>query len=217
MPRKKKIEEKAPLAAQFNNKLNINSYVEAAFAEGSEGEDNTLARNSRGRPVSNIALKDRFPFIDSLPDPFHYKDGYVDIRELLLLVDKAYFSFAPLRNTIETQVELANDELFLKGANKKARTFVSKWLEKIGIWSLGDGYYRGYFLSANTYIYRFDATLNEDSLKKLQTVYGTKFKAEAAVTLPIKYVLLDPVSMTRERGLTYDNKFVKVLSQAEVE
>lgn len=226
MAKKKQAEINTVQPAQFDKKFNINSYMDPAFAEMATASDvepsSTSNRTSRGRPsTGTTSLSNLLPFVNSLPDPFNYTSsggGYVDIRDLIMLVERAFFSFAPLRHTIETQVELANDEIFLKGANKQARTFISKWLEKIGIWRLGDQFYRGYFLPANVYLYRFDATLSKENLNKLQTVYGKNLQlSEAAVKLPIKYVMLDPACIARLQGLNYENEFVKVLTRAEIQ
>lgn len=197
----------------------VGAYTPPAFASGSDTDSygGSVQRTSRGGTTSTNTIENKYPYIKELLDPFNYNGDYVDIKEVLTFTEKMYFGFPLFRNVVEILTELANQDVYLEGSNKAARTFIDKWLKKVGIWSLKDKWFRTCVLYANVYPYRFDASLNSESFQKIGTIFGKMETTEAAVKLPIKYIFLNPASMTREVGLTESGDFVKALSIKEIQ
>ena len=211
-------------------------YSQPAFTSWGMSEERvgstTMGRNRRGPSLlTQTTLQNRFVFIDEIPLPFiKYQVGlsnYITIRDVLLILEKAYFGFPLYRNTVETQVELCNTDFHLVGGNKQSRSFINKWLKRINSWSVADQWFRDYFWKGNVFPYRIDAGLSSSDIKQMQKVYGITTLEETSLGLkasdeqlkqiPISYLFLPPENLVREQALNYGNYFYKMLNAKEID
>jgi hypothetical protein len=220
MPRKKKENNEPINIAQAQNTL-APSFAAWGISEERTGSG-TMTRTRRGKTLlTSVPLTDKYTFINELPLPFirfsYGANNYISIRETLQLIEKAYFGFALFRNVVETFVELSNTDIYLKGGNKESRTFISKWLERVGIWNVADQWYRDYFWKANVFPYRRDANFSDADIKQLQMIYGSKAKISGLKQIPIDYTFLAPEDLVTQVGWNYGGQFYKVMSPAEIQ
>ena len=201
--------------------------VSEAYTRHSTGGKGTNT-NTRFNRASINRINDRFANIDEGLLPWAYTGNYINIRDAVLLCQKAYGNIAIFRNAIDIMAEFANSEIYLEGGNEKSREFIYKWFNKIHLWNLKDQYFREYYRSGNVFLYRFDGKFTADDFAKMTTVYGAELPlAYPRVkptfglkkgTIPIKYALLNPYSILSTRALSFAyGKYEKVLSEYEIE
>ena len=83
--------------------------------------------------------------------PFDYSRDGIDVRDAIMLCQKAYANVAIVRNTIDIQTEFANTDIYLEGGTERSREFFYKWFEKIKLWKVKDQYFREYYRSGNIF------------------------------------------------------------------
>lgn len=143
------------------------------------------------------------------------KDG-IDIREAIILCQKAYANVAVFRMAVEIMAELSNSQLKLKGGTEKSKKFIQKWLKKIGVKKLKDQYFREYYRSGNIFTYRIDGKLRNVDFTNLKKKYGLSAKAKQE--LPIRYIILNPYDITAEHASSFSiGAYKKIFSQYELE
>lgn len=198
-----------------------NFYSQPEFVTASADEENSISvervRRGSTKVGSFNTLDKRFPHIGELPDPFSYNGDYVDINDVILMVEKAYFHFPLFQNVVETLVELTNSEVILKKSNKTTRLFFQKWFEKINLSGLKEQWFRSFYLNHNVYAYRFDASLSDDALNTMMKVFGDKLSEKSSVKLPIRYIMLNPSKIATANGFYYQNKFYQILTFKDLE
>ncbi len=128
--------------------------------------------------------------------------------------------------------ELSNSQYYLKGGNSAAKIFVSKWLEKIDLWSLADRWFREYYRSGNIFTYRFDGDFTKDDKKKFNQVFGSEpipeldpytnetseiGKLETTKQIPLRYIILNPADVRASENITFSSlTYFKVLTNYEL-
>ena len=148
--------------------------------------------------------------------PFYYTKLGADVRDCILLCQKAYANIAIFRNVIDIMSEFANTELYIEGGTEKARTFIDKWLQKVKIWNLKDQFFREYYRSGNVFLYRVDSKFTTEDFARLSTVYGSEFMTPGQI--PIKYILLNPYDIATVRSTNFQGQvYRKILSEFELE
>jgi hypothetical protein len=170
-------------------KVKKEKFEESSFApmmvEGSTPAHGGVASRvtetrSRRNAASTIERTDRFRNIDEGMVPFNYATGYnynksnIDVRDTVILCQKAYYNFGLFRNTIDLLSELSCGNLHLKGGNKSARDFFQALFNKINITALQDKFFREYYRSGNVFIYRYDTTIKEEDISKISQVFGSQ-------------------------------------------
>lgn len=215
MPKKiskaKKIQAQETMAA----------YEPVAVALGSE--DYALTR--RRRNVSAITEREfRYKNIEDGLTPFRYdKHNYgngietCSIYEAVILCQKAYYNYGPLRNVIDLMVDFSATDLYLKGSTAKIRKFYQAWFNKIGINNLVTQFFREYYRSGNVFLYKHNAKLKESDLRNLVKIYsGTSV---ASAVLPVRYVILNPadIQSTGTMSMGIAKTYYKRLSDYELE
>jgi hypothetical protein len=160
-------------------------------------------------PLATQSLTTLYQQIDKGVLPFSCQGGggsdHVDVRIPVELCQKAYFNVAIVKNTIDTMTEFSNSELFFKGGNEKSRKFFTNWYyNKIGGCNLADRWLREWFRSCNVPVYRVDGNVDAAILKKIGQIYGAESKA-ANLTLPIRYVIMNPANLQALNGLSFIN------------
>ena len=119
--RKPKIEQIMPL-------------MTAQAATASDASPIQARRNLAGV----IERTDRFNNIDCGLVPFKYSNNIqnkssLNVRDAVILCQKAYYNFSSFRNTIDLMTEFSCSKLYFTGGNKKSRDFLDALFKKINI------------------------------------------------------------------------------------
>ena len=148
--------------------------------------------------------------------PYYYTKLGADVRDCILLCQKAYANIPIFRNVIDIMSEFANTELYIEGGTEKSRNFIDKWFQKIKIWNLKDQFFREYYRSGNVFMYRLDSKFTTEDFAKMSTIYGSEFMKPGQI--PIKYILLNPYDIATIRSTNFQGQvYRKVLSEFELE
>lgn len=197
-------------------------YTQSAKASSSyerTGESNSTGK-SRTNTRSNIAATGRKAFkytnIREGELPYYYGKSGCDIRDAIMLCQKAYANIPIFRNVIDIMSEFANTELHLEGGTEKSRSFIDKWLQKVKIWSVKDQYFREYYRSGNVFMYRLDTKFTNEDFGRMSTIYGSEFMKPGQI--PIRYILLNPYDIATVKSSNFNGQvYRKVLSEFELE
>ncbi len=184
----------------------------------------TKPTRSRRNRSSTIERTDRFTNIDSGMIPFNYatsgygnKTSNVDIRDTVILCQKAYYNFAIFRNAIDLMTEFSCNKIFLRGGTKKSQEFFKAFFEKVDLLSLMDKFFREYYRSGNVFVYRFDGAINKSDLNKMTRTFGIS-RANTQYSIPIRYSILNPADIQVGGNLSFANsKYYKMINGYELE
>ncbi len=183
-------------------------------------EASTSTRSRRNLAGTNERT-DRFKNIDDGLVPFRHSPSSqnksnIDVRDAVVLCQKAYYNFAIFRNVIDLMTEFSVSDLYFKGGTKKSRDFFEALFKKINLWSLQDRFFREYYRSGNVFIYRFDGKLRPEDVAKITQVYAEE-KISTDVHLPMKYVILNPADVQIQGSASFINgRYYKVLTDYEL-
>jgi hypothetical protein len=183
----------------------------------------TPTRTRRNKSAT-IERTDRFHNIDSGMIPFHYstssygdKTSSIDIRDTVMLCQKAYYNFAIFRNTIDLMTEFSCSRLFLRGGSKKSKEFFNAFFLKTNLWDLQDRFFREYYRSGNVFLYRFDGKIAKKDLNKMTQTFGVS-KANTEYSIPIRYCILNPADVHVGGNISFAaGTYYKQLSGYELE
>jgi hypothetical protein len=185
----------------------------------SEASDTRTRRNA----ASNIERTDKYTNIENGLVPFSQGSGYgsgghMDVREPIILTQKAYYNFSIFRNTIELMTEFSVSPVYYKGGSKKSREFFEALFNKINLWGLQDKFFREYYRSGNVFVYRFDGKLKQSDLDKITQAFGLETSNAAAVKIPVRYVILNPADIQVAGQISFStDMYFKVLTPYEIE
>jgi len=180
--------------------------------------DTRVRRNAS----SSIIRSDRYKNIEDGLVPFKYSNNVknssnVDIREAVILCQKAYYNFAIFRNTIDLMTEFSSNNLYFRGGSQKSRDFFDALFKKINIYDLQDKFFREYYRSGNVFIYRFESVIKNEDIDKITQTFGGLSKANA-VKLPSRYIILNPADIQIGGSINFSiGKYYKLLSDYELE
>jgi len=183
-----------------------------------EAKASSSDRTSYRRNVSsNIERTDKYTNIDKGLVPFKAVDnkGGMSVRDAVILCQKAYYNFSVFRNAIDLMTEFSAASICFRGGSKKSRSFFEALLKKINIADLQDRFFREYFRSGNVFLYRLDAAIKKEDVKKLSQTFGAK-----KIKIPYRYVILNPADIQLSGSLSFSTdvkKYHKVLSDYELE
>ena len=187
----------------------------------------TVDQSSRSRRNvgGQIERTNRFENIDSGLVPFKYTKGVknkssLNVRDAVILCQKAYYNFAVFRNVIDLMTEFSSTNLYFTGGSKKSRDFLSALFKKIDMQTFLDKFFREYYRSGNVFIHRFDTKIQPEDLKKITQTYGTSSLLSAAEgsTLPSRYIILNPADIQMGGNISFfTGQYYKVLSDYELE
>ncbi|NBP00123.1 MAG: hypothetical protein EBU90_08320 [Proteobacteria bacterium] len=187
--------------------------INTAFASN----DNPVRRNAS----STINRTDRYKNIEDGLIPFKYSSGIknssnMDIRDAVILCQKAYYNFAIFRNTIDLMTEFSSSNIYFQGGSQKSRDFFEALFKKINVWDLQDKFFREYYRSGNVFLYRFDALVKDEDVNKITQTFGLSSKA--SVRLPSRYIILNPADIQLGGGVNFSiGRYYKILSDYELE
>ena len=93
--------------------------------------------------------------------------GNIEIRDAVILCQKAYYNIPIFTNVINLMGEFSNGKIYWKDGSAKSREFFAALFDSLGIWNIQDQFYREFYRSGNVFEYRFDGKVKEDDLKTL--------------------------------------------------
>ena len=186
---------------------------------------------TRRNASSYIERTDRFRNIDEGLTPFRYSQAgdygstrNINVRDVVILCQKAYYNFAVFRNVIDLMTEFSISDIYLSGGTKKSRDFFSALFEKFDIEDLQDKFFREYFRSGNVFIHRFDNKIRKADVIKIARSFGlnkgfaTSLAEDGSVILPSRYIILNPADIQAGGNISFAKaKFYKNLSDYELE
>jgi len=147
-----------------------------------------------------------------------YGSSNMDIRDAVILCQKAYYNFSIFRNTIDLMTEFSTSKIFFKNGSKKSRDFFEALFSKININSLQDKFFREYYRSGNVFIYRMIGEIEIEALKKMNQVYGLSVSKAETVTIPVKYIILNPADIKVGGNISFASAiYYKRISDYELE
>jgi len=176
----------------------------------------------RRNASSTINRTDRYKNIDEGLVPFKYSLGVknssnMDIRDAVILCQKAYYNFAIFRNTIDLMTEFSASNIYFRDGSQKGRDFFTALFKKINLYDLQDKFFREYYRSGNVFLYRFDNKVKEEDVQKITQTFGV-FSSKASVNLPARYIVLNPADIQIAGSINFANgRFYKILSDYELE
>lgn len=176
--------------------------------------------STRRNKAADIHRTDRFKNISDGVVPFKYTYGVsnksnLNIRDTVILCQKAYYNFAIFRNTIDMMTEFSSSGIFLRGGSRKSRDFFDALFEKNNLKSFIDKFFREYYRSGNVFIYRFDGKVAKEDIKKMTQTFGASRNSD--ISIPVKYSILNPADIQIQGGLNFANGvYYKVLSDYEL-
>ena len=172
-----------------------------------------------------IERTNRFENIDNGLVPYKYSKGVnnkssLDVRDVVILCQKAYYNFAVFRNVIDLMTEFSSTNLYFTGGSQKSRDFLDALFKKIDMQSFLDKFFREYYRSGNCFIHRFDTKIQPDDLKRItQTYSGSKLTSIAEESkLPSRYIILNPADIQMGGNISFfSGMYYKILTDYELE
>jgi hypothetical protein len=178
----------------------------------------------RRNAASTIERTNRFTNIDTGIIPFRYSNyiknlSTLDVRDAVILCQKAYYNVAIFRNTIDLMTEFSASSIYLTGGSQKSREFFDAYFKKINLTSFQDQFFREYYRSGNVFTYRFDTSLDSEQVLKITQVFGSKALAkDGSIKIPVRYTIINPADVYVGGGVNYSyNIYYKLLSSYELE
>ena len=186
---------------------------------------------TRRNAASYLERTDRFRNIKEGLTPFKYSQSgdyggtrNINVRDVVILCQKAYYNFAVFRNVIDLMTEFSISDIYLSGGTKKSRDFFSALFEKFDIWDIQEKFFREYFRSGNVFIHRFDNKIRKADVIKIARSFGlnkgfsSSLAEDGSIVLPSRYIILNPADIQAGGNISFaKTKFYKNLSDYELE
>ncbi len=180
---------------------------------------------SRRNVGGQIERTNRFENIDNGLIPYKYSKGVnnkssLDVKDVVILCQKAYYNFAVFRNIIDLMTEFSSTNLYFTGGSQKSRDFLEALFKKIDMPSFLDRFFREYYRSGNVFVHRFDTKIQPEDLKRItQTYGGSKITSLAEEgKLPSRYVILNPADIQMGGNISFSSgSYYKILTDYELE
>lgn len=180
----------------------------------------------RRNASSTIEKTNRFTNIDTGLIPFRYSTyvknlSTLDVRDAVILCQKAYYNVAIFRNTIDLMTEFSCSPIYLTGGSQKSREFFEAYFKKLNLTSFQDQFFREYYRSGNVFVFRFDTTLDPAQISKITQVFGSKLSSiaeDGSIKIPARYTIINPGDVYVSGAINYSmNVYYKLLSNYELE
>ncbi len=93
------------------------------------------------------------------------------------------------------------------------------WADAIGLNELQEQSYREYTRGGNVWYYKFNGKMDESGFNMLKEAYSKEGLsiAKKTPTIPIRYIILNPMQVYLQRGASYTYGYVRMLSTYEIE
>lgn len=167
-------------------------------------------------------IKDQYSNINELSVPFDYtKNGLSNIKEPILLCQKAYFHIPIFKNTVDILSELSNASLAVTGGTKASREFVKKWMDSINIENIKSQFFREYYRSGNVFLYRMFAKFSSQEMATMKTIYAKNYElipqdsGFPSNSLPMRYIFLNPMDIVNYESIGTTAVYKKILTKFE--
>lgn len=180
---------------------------------------NEIKASTRRNAASVIERTNRFTNISDGLIPYK-TSGYgssnlMDIRDAVVLCQKAYYNIAIFRNTIDLMSEFSTSPIYFRGGNSKSRSFFEAFFKKINLFALQDRFFREYYRSGNVFVYRFEAELKQSDISEITKTFGPA--TAASNLLPVSYCILNPADIQVNGGMSLASPiYYKLLSDYEL-
>jgi len=162
-------------------------------------------------PQSGITNQQNFTNLRSGFLPYNNNNGNITVSDAIYLCQLAYANVSVFKNTIDVMTEFSNSKLHLRGGNAASRKFFTKWFQKVGLYQFKEEFFREYFRSGNVFIYKVNGAFSLTDYIKLQAAGISKNQ------IPVKYIIINPVTVAAQGAVSYDFSYVKLLSTFEIE
>tara|TARA_Y100000310_G_scaffold99086_1_gene96852 strand:+ start:2903 stop:4777 length:1875 start_codon:yes stop_codon:yes gene_type:complete len=178
-------------------------------------------RTRRNR-AADIVRTDRFRNIENGMIPFKYSHGVsnnsnIDVRDTIILCQKAYYNFSVFRNTIDLMTEFSISNLYYTGGSRKSREFFETLFKRINIDDLQSRFFREYYRSGNVFIYRFNAEMEKSDAFKINQTFGLS-EANENIEIPSKYIILNPSDIQLQGSIAFSRGvYYKVVTDYELQ
>jgi hypothetical protein len=193
-------------------------------AEPLMAKHETVASSTRTRRnrAADIVRTDRFRNIENGMIPFKYTRGVannsnIEVRDTIILCQKAYYNFSVFRNTIDLMTEFSISNLYYTGGSRKSREFFETLFRKINIDDLQSRFFREYYRSGNVFIYRFNSKMEKSDAFKINQTFGLS-EANENIEIPSKYIILNPSDIQLQGSIAFSNGvYYKVVTDYELQ
>ena len=180
------------------------------------------ATRTRRNKAADIVRTDRFRNIENGMIPFKYSRGVannsnIEVRDTIILCQKAYYNFSVFRNTIDLMTEFSISNLYYTGGSRKSREFFETLFRKINIDDLQSRFFREYYRSGNVFIYRFNAEMEKSDAFKINQTFGLS-EANENIEIPSKYIILNPSDIQLQGSIAFSRGvYYKVVTDYELQ
>ena len=180
------------------------------------------ATRTRRNRAADIVRTDRFRNIENGMIPFKYTRGVsntsnIDIRDTIVLCQKAYYNFSVFRNTIDLMTEFSISSLYYTGGSRKSRDFFETLFRKININDFQSRFFREYYRSGNVFVYRYNAKVDKADAFKMNQTFGLS-EATEDIEIPAKYMILNPSDIQLQASISFSTGiYYKVITDYELQ
>jgi len=180
------------------------------------------ATRTRRNRAADIVRTDRFRNIENGMIPFKYSHGVsnnsnIDVRDTIILCQKAYYNFSVFRNTIDLMTEFSISNLYYTGGSRKSREFFETLFRKINIDDLQSRFFREYYRSGNVFVYRFNSQMEKADAFKINQTFGLS-EANENIEIPSKYIILNPSDIQLQGSIAFSSGvYYKVVTDYELQ
>lgn len=183
------------------------------------------AQTTRSNRAADIEPLDRFANIDQVYLPFRCSyagqndNANINIREILILSQKAYFGYSIVRSLIDTLTLFSSSKIYLQGSTKKARDFFDAYFKSIKLEKFQEQFFREFWRSGNVFVWKLQGRLDNESLNQLSKIYGLEIsKASETVKIPVLYTILNPADIEIQGAASFLYPiYYKIISDYELE
>ena len=189
--------------------------VVMASTSGTATRRNAAATLERADKYANIKNEGIVPFRTTGNKDY---GSTIDAQEAILLCQKAYYNFSVVRNTIDLMTEFSTNTIFLKEGNVKSRNFFKSYFTKINLFGLQDRFFREYYRSGNVFVLKMNGEIKKEDISKIEGAYDLNISRAKKVTIPIRYVILNPADLKAGGNVTFfSTTYYKSLTDYELE
>jgi hypothetical protein len=212
-------------------------------AQGAMG-GTTESTRVRSNITSQIESVNRFANISNGLIPFKNSSSMsssssVTVRDAVVLCQKAYYNFSTFRNIIDLMTEFSTGEIHFTGGTKKTRLFFDAFFKKIALRQFQDRWFREYYRSGNVFVYRFEAKLRKEDVRRITQIFGGGDENYTDLVLtnppksskklvgppnvkklvvPARYLILNPADIQMEGSASFaKGKYSKAITDYELE
>ena len=193
-------------------------------AEPLMAKHEAIASSTRTRrnKAADIVRTDRFRNIENGMIPFKYSRGVsnnsnIEVRDTIILCQKAYYNFSVFRNTIDLMTEFSISNLYYTGGSRKSREFFETLFGRINIDDLQSRFFREYYRSGNVFIYRFNAKMEKSDAFKINQTFGLS-EANENIEIPSQYIILNPSDIQLQGSIAFSRGvYYKVVTDYELQ